>query len=312
MNMSFTKDMFEPASHEDRNAEKIRRPSIKYWPDVWRRLKQNRLAMTGLILILLMIFMSIVGMYINGFTYYEQDYDLINQKPNKIHWFGTDELGRDLFTRVWLGARYSLFIGVAAAFIEFAIGVLYGGISGMATRNIDAIMMRIAEVIYSIPYLLVVILLSVVFYASGSGTSMFILILAMSLTSWIPMSILVRGQVLQLKESEYALAAESLGASKGWILKKHIIPNTMGPILVNVTLAIPQAIFAEATLSFLGLGLQAPKSSLGTLANDGLAGLPVGNAYQILIPAIFISLIMFSFNVLGDGLRDALDPRLRK
>lgn len=308
----YSMDLFQPATHKDRNAEKIHRPSIKYWPDVWRRLKQNKLAMTGLILILLMIFMSIVGMYINGFTYYEQNYDLINQKPNKVHWFGTDELGRDLFTRVWLGARYSLFIGVAAAFIEFAIGVLYGGISGMASKNVDAIMMRIAEVIYAIPYLLVVILLSVVFYASGAGTSMFVLILAMSLTSWIPMSILVRGQVLQLKESEYALAAESLGASKGWILKKHIIPNTMGPILVNVTLAIPQAIFAEATLSFLGLGLQAPKSSLGTLANDGLAGLPVGNAYQILIPAIFISLIMFSFNVLGDGLRDALDPRLRK
>jgi len=121
MSMSFTKDMFEPASHEDRNAEKIRRPSIKYWPDVWRRLKQNRLAMTGLVLIILMIFMSIVGMYINGFTYYEQDYDLINQKPDEVHWFGTDELGRDLFTRVWLGARYSLFIGVASALLNLSL-----------------------------------------------------------------------------------------------------------------------------------------------------------------------------------------------
>lgn len=310
--MNLTKDMFQPAIGEDRNGEKIRRPSIKYWPDVWRRLKQNKLAMTGLIIILLMIIMSIVGMYINGFTYYEQNYELINQKPNSIHWFGTDELGRDLFTRVWLGARYSLFIGVAAAFIDFVLGVLYGGISGMASRKIDAIMMRFAEVIYSIPYLLVVILLSVVLSKDSSGTNLFIMILAMTITSWVPMAILVRGQVLQLKESEYALAAESLGASKSWILKKHIIPNTLGPILVNITLAIPQAIFAEATLSFLGLGLQAPKSSLGTLASDGLAGLPVGNAYQILIPAIFISLIMFAFNVLGDGLRDALDPRLRK
>lgn len=310
--MNLTKDMFQPAIGEDRNGEKIRRPSIKYWPDVWRRLKQNKLAMTGLIIILLMIIMSIVGMYINGFTYYEQNYELINQKPNAIHWFGTDELGRDLFTRVWLGARYSLFIGVAAAFIDFVLGVLYGGISGMASRKIDAIMMRFAEVIYSIPYLLVVILLSVVLSKDSSGTNLFIMILAMTITSWVPMAILVRGQVLQLKESEYALAAESLGASKSWILKKHIIPNTLGPILVNITLAIPQAIFAEATLSFLGLGLQAPKSSLGTLASDGLAGLPVGNAYQILIPAIFISLIMFAFNVLGDGLRDALDPRLRK
>ena len=305
-------DMFSPAIRGEKDADKIRRPSIKYWPDVWRRLKQNKLAMVGLILIIVMIVMAIFGTRINGFKYYEQDYEKINLKPNDIHWFGTDELGRDLFTRTWYGARYSLFIGVAAAFIDFLIGVLYGGISGMASRRADAIMMRIAEVIYSIPYLLVVILLSVVFSKAGAGSSMFVLILAMTLTSWVPMSILVRGQVLQLKESEYALAAESLGASKGWILKKHIIPNTLGPILVNVTLTIPRAIFAEATLSFLGLGLQPPRSSLGTLANDGLAGLAVGNAYQIFIPAIFISIIMFAFNVLGDGLRDALDPRLRK
>lgn len=306
------KDLFEPASHEDRDVDKIRRPSIKYWPDVWRRLKQNKLALTGLTLIGIFIFMATIGPLINGFKYYEQNYDLINVKPNFTHWFGTDELGRDLFTRVWYGSRYSLFIGIMAAFIDFVIGVLYGGISGMATRKVDSVMMRIAEVIYSIPYLLIVILLSVVFSKAGSGSSMFVLILAMTLTSWVPMAILVRGQVLQLKESEYALAAESLGASKGWMLKKHIIPNTLGPILVNVTLTIPQAIFAEATLSFLSLGLQPPKSSLGNLASDGLAGLAVGNAYQILIPAIFISLIMFAFNVLGDGLRDALDPRLRK
>lgn len=309
---NLTKDMFQPASQEDRNVDKIRRPSIKYWPDVWRRLRQNKLAMTGLILIILMAIMSIVGTGINGFKYYEQNYELINVKPNGVHWFGTDELGRDLFTRIWFGARYSLFIGVAAAFIDFILGVLYGGISGMASRRVDAIMMRIAEVIYSIPYLLVVILLSVVLSKDKSGSSMFVMILAMTITSWVPMAILVRGQVLQLKEAEYALAAESLGAPKSWILKKHIIPNTLGPILVNITLAIPQAIFAEATLSFLGLGLQPPKSSLGSLASDGLAGLAVGNAYQILIPAIFISLIMFAFNVLGDGLRDALDPRLRK
>ncbi|NLV89403.1 MAG: ABC transporter permease [Tissierellia bacterium] len=235
--------MFQPALRDDGNVDKIRRPSIKYWPDVWRRLKQNKLAMIGLTIIIVMVILSI---------------------------------------------------------------------SGMASRRIDAIMMRIAEVIYSIPYLLVVILLSVVFTKAGSGSSMFVMILAMTLTSWVPMAILVRGQVLQLKESEYALASESLGASKSWILKKHIIPNTLGPILVNVTLTIPRAIFSESTLSFLGLGLQAPKSSLGSLANDGLAGLAVGNAYQIIIPAIFISLIMFAFNVLGDGLRDALDPRLRK
>ncbi|MFA7411808.1 MAG: ABC transporter permease [Tissierellaceae bacterium] len=305
-------DLFQPALKEDRDSDRIRRPSIKYWPDVWRRLKQNRLAMVGLSIIIIMLFMSIFGPLFNKFSYYEQNYDLINNHPDTVHWFGTDELGRDLFTRVWFGARYSLIIGVLAATIDFIIGVIYGGLSGMATRRIDNIMMRIAEVVYSIPYLLIVILLSVAFSSEGAGTSMFVLILAMTLTDWVPMAILVRGQVLQLKESEYSLAAESLGASKGWILRKHIIPNTMGPILVNITLTIPRAIFAEATLGFLGLGFQAPRSSLGSLANDGLAGIAVGNAYQIIIPALFISLIMFAFNVLGDGLRDALDPRLRK
>jgi len=271
-----TPDLFEPALRQDGNIDKIRRPSIKYWPDVWRRLKQNKLAMVGLSIILLMIIMSIVGTEINGYKYYEQNYDLINIHPNKVHWFGTDELGRDLFTRTWYGARYSLIIGILAATIDLILGIIYGGISGMASRKADAIMMRIAEVIYSIPYLLVVILLSVVFTKAGSGSSMFVMILAMTLTSWVPMAILVRGQVLQLKESEYALASESLGGSKSWILKKHIIPNTLGPILVNVTLTIPRAIFSESTLSFLGLGLQAQKSSLGSLANDGLAGLLLG------------------------------------
>ena len=308
----FDRRMFEPADLSDRDADKIKRPSIKYWPDVWRRLKQNKLAMVGLILIVVMIIMSIIGPKMNKFDYYQQFYDKMNLRPNSEHWFGTEELGRDLWTRVWFGARYSLIIGILAATIDFIIGVIYGGISGIASRRVDSVLMRIAEVVYSIPYLLIVILLSVVFSGSGAGTSLPVLILAMTLTSWVPMAILVRGQVLQLKESEYSLASESLGASKGWILKKHIIPNTLGPILVNVTLTIPRAIFAEATLGFLGLGIQAPKSSLGSLANDGLAGMAVGRAYQLIIPAILISLIMFGFNVLGDGLRDALDPRLRK
>ncbi len=308
----YTKDMFKKAPKDNRNAEQIRRPTIKYWADVWRRLKQNKLAMFGLIMLILMGVMSAIGPSISKYGYNEQSYTNINVKPNNEYWFGTDELGRDLFSRVWLGTRYSLFIGIAAALVDFGIGVVYGGVAGMASRKVDAIMMRIAEVIYSIPYMLVVVLISVVFSTSGSGTSMAVLILAMTITDWVPMANLVRGQVLQLKESEYALASESLGASKWWILRKHIIPNTLGPILVNVTLTIPRAIFAEATLSFMGLGLQPPTPSLGTLANDGLAVMPIGLFYQIAIPAFVISLIMFSFNVLGDGLRDALDPRLRK
>lgn len=307
-----TREMFEPAHKEDRNKDNIKRPTIKYWPDVWRRLKQNKLAMVGLTIIVIFLIMSYLGTKISGYSYTDQNYDKINVHPGAEYWFGTDELGRDMFSRVWLGTRFSLIIGFLAAAMDFMIGVVYGGIAGMATRKVDSIMMRFAEVIYSIPYLLIVILLSVVLSGEGGGNSLAVLILAMSLTGWVPMAILVRGQVLQLKESEYSLAAESLGATKGWILKKHIIPNTLGPIIVNVTLTIPRAIFAEATLGYLGLGLQPPDPSLGNLSNDGLIGLAVGNAYQIIIPAIFISLIMFAFNVLGDGLRDALDPRLRK
>lgn len=309
MKTEYSPELFLPSEAKDKDAEQIHRPSIKYWADVWRRLKQNRLAMFGLFVIVALAFMAIIGTRINGFKYYEQNLFNTDQKPGGVHWFGTDDLGRDMFTRIWYGARYSLLIGISAALIDFCCGVLYGGIAGMSSQKVDSIMMRIAEVIYSIPYMLIVIMMMVVF---GEADSLLVMILALGLTGWVPMAILVRGQVLQLKENEYVTVANSLGASKWWILRKHIIPNAMGPILVNVTLLVPSAIFAEATLSFLGLGIQAPKSSWGTMASDGLAGLAVGNAYQLLIPAIFISLTMFAFNVLGDGLRDALDPRLRK
>ncbi len=290
-------------------------PTIKYWPDVWRRLKQNKLAMVGLFIIIFMVLLSIIGPMVSGFTYEKQDYLYIDVKPGvePQYLFGTDNLGRDLFTRVTMGTRYSLIIGILAALVDLAIGVIYGGLAGIYGGKIDMLMMRIAEIVYSIPYMLVVILMSVVFSSdSGSGTSLFVMVLAMTITSWVTMAVMVRGQVMQLKEFEYSLASRSLGGNNRWILKKHIIPNTMGPILVNVTLTIPRAIFSEATLGFLGLGLQAPKPSLGNLASDALSSMAVGNGYQLLFPAIFISLIMFAFNVLGNGLRDALDPKLRK
>ncbi len=310
--LTLTADLFTKASHEEKDAEKIRRPTISYWADVWRRLKLNKLAMAGLAVIIIMILMAIFGPMMTDVDYAKQDFLHMNEHPSGDFWFGTDPLGRDLFTRVWTGTRYSLTIGILAALIDLTIGIIYGGIAGMSSSRVDAVMMRIAEIIYSIPYMLVVILLSVVFSSSGSGTSMFVMILALTISGWVPMAILVRGQVLQLKESDYSLAAHSLGATNAWILLKHIIPNTLGPILVNVTLTIPRAIFSEATLAYMSLGLQAPLPSLGNLANDGLEGLHVGLGYQIWIPALMISMIMFAFNVLGDGLRDALDPRLRK
>lgn len=307
-----TPDMFKPVDRENVDAEVIKRPTIKYWADVWRRLKSNKLAMTGLVIIIIMVIFAIVGPMIRPYKYYEMDMLNTNIRPNSTYWFGTDSLGRDLFTRVTYGARYSLLIGFLAAFINITIGVIYGGIAGMNQGKVDTIMMRIAEVIYAIPYLLMVILLSVVLTKSGSGTSLGVIILALTISGWIPTAILVRGQVLSLKESEYVMAARSMGAKGSWILFKHILPNTLGPILVNLTLIIPRAIFSEATLSFVSLGLQDPLPSLGNLANSGIEVLAIGLGYQVLMPAVMISLIMFGFNVLGDGLRDALDPRLRK
>ncbi|MDI9502581.1 MAG: ABC transporter permease [Tissierellia bacterium] len=309
----YPQELFLPAQKEEDAAEEIRRPSISYWADVWRRLFQNKLAMTGLVLILLMGLAAIIVPTTTGISYFEQNYDAINVQPGSEFLFGTDNLGRDMLTRVWVGTRYSLIIGLLAALIDFVIGVSYGGIAGMASRRVDTIMMRVAEVVYSIPYMLIVILMSVTF-SNQQGVSLMTMVLAMTITGWVPMAILVRGQVLQLKENDYVMASRSMGGKDLFILKNHIIPNTLGPILVNVTLTIPRAIFAEATLSFMSLGLQPPTPSLGVLVSEGLnsLGSTLNLEYQLIIPAIVISLIMFSFNVLGDGMRDALDPRLRK
>jgi dipeptide transport system permease protein len=302
-----TKDMFLPVDNDFKEAEKIARPSLSYWADVWIRLRENRLAMIGLITIIVLIIMAIIGPYLNGYTFYEQDFTKKNLRPNAEHWFGTDSSGRDLFTRAWYGARISLFIGFMAAFIDFVIGVFYGGVSGIRGGKTDNIMMRIAEVLYAIPFLLMVILIMIVL-----ERGLWSIIIAMSITGWIQMARLVRGQVLQLKENEFVQAATAMGASTSWILRKHMIPNTMGPILVNITLTVPTAIFVEATLSFLGLGIPAPQASWGTMASDALGSILIGNFYQLMIPAALISLTMFAFNVFGDGLRDALDPKLRK
>jgi dipeptide transport system permease protein len=306
-NSKLTKDMFLPVDNDFKEAEKIARPSLSYWADVWIRLRENKLAMVGLVTIILLIIMAIIGPYLNGYTFYEQDFTKKNLRPNAEHWFGTDSSGRDLFTRAWYGARISLFIGFMAAFIDFVIGVFYGGISGIRGGKTDNIMMRIAEVLYAIPFLLMVILIMIVL-----ERGLWSIIIAMSITGWIQMARLVRGQVLQLKENEFVQAATAMGASTSWKLRKHVIPNTMGPILVNITLTVPTAIFVEATLSFLGLGIPAPQASWGTMASDALGSILIGNFYQLLIPATLISLTMFAFNVFGDGLRDALDPKLRK
>ena len=281
-------------------------PAASYWQDAWARLKQNKLAMFGLISLILLIIMAIVGPFMSHYTYYETQLALKNEPPSVTFWFGTDELGRDLFTRCWWGARISLFVGITASIVDLIIGVLYGSIAALLGKKKEEWMMRIADILYAIPYLLVVILLMVII---GSGITT--IILALTITGWINMARIVRSQILQIKQQDYVRAAYALGASRKRVLLRHLIPNAIGPIIVTLTLTIPSAIFAEAFLSFLGLGVQAPIASWGTMANDGLPALRY-YPWRLFFPAAFISLTMLSFNILGDGLRDAFDPRLRK
>ncbi|AWX55231.1 ABC transporter permease [Brevibacillus brevis] len=303
--------LFRPLM-KNTQANVIARPSLSNGQQVVRKLLKNKLAMLGLFIILALVGMAIIGPNLVPYSYSDQSLLTKNQEISAEHWFGTDELGRDMFARTWYGARISLTIGIVAALIDLVIGVTVGGIAGyMAGRGkrgdrIDTIIMRIIEILYGLPYLLVVILLMVVM-----EPGMLTIIIALSATGWVGMARLVRGQILQLKNQEFILAAQVLGAKFSRILLKHLIPNTFGVIIVNLTFTIPSAIFAESFLSFLGLGVQAPVASWGTMTNDGLGVILTGDWWRLFFPALMISLTMFAFNVFGDGLQDALDPRLR-
>lgn len=289
------------------DSEKIARPQMTYWQDAWRRLKQNRIAMVAIGILVVIGVMTIFGQYINGFNYESMDSSLINQNPDGTHWFGTDELGRDIFSRVWKAGRVSIVIGLTAAFVSSVVGCIYGGISAFFGGWVDNLMMRIIEVLMSVPYLLVVILISLILDSKGLGT----LLLAMCLTGWCGIARLVRGQMLQISSQEYVTAAKALGVSPWNIIRKHLIPNTVGIIIVAITFDIPGYIFAEAFLSYVGLGIQSPNTSWGALASAAQQNL-VFYPYQLFFPSLMIALTMLSFTLLGDGLRDALDPKLRQ
>ena len=312
--MQLSTGLFAPLK-EKPVQEDLVRPSITYGQDAWRRLKKNPVAMISLVFIILLLLVAIIGPYFSPYSYSDQNFDRRNEGPSREHPFGTDSLGRDQLIRVMHGARISLAVGFVAAITTFFIGVIYGGIAGYLGGRVDNIMMRFVDVMYSIPFLLWVIMLMVVFRelfpTTGGGAGLYSIFLALGLVFWLPMARIVRGQILSLKEQEFILAAQTIGAPKWKILFRHLIPNAMGPIIVTATLAIPEAIFTEAFLSFIGLGVSAPRASWGMLSSDALASLK-SFPHLLLFPALAISLTLLAFNFLGDGLRDALDPRMRK
>ena len=312
------KERFAHVGENVRDREKISRPSVTFLQDAMRRLVSNKVAMVCVIIVALMILFSVFAPILSPFEFQEQHYDELDAgmftvctDPNSagnghMHIFGTDTLGRDLFTRIWMGGRVSLIIAFASAIVDFFLGAIYGGISGYFGGTLDIILMRILEIINGIPYLMIVILLMLIM-----PPGIITIIVAYSLVGWIPMARLVRGQVVALKQQEFVAAAEAMGASTSRMIARHLLPNTLSVMIVRVTLSIPSAIFSEAYLSYLGLGVRPPECSWGSLAQLGIQNFRLYPS-QLIIPAVCISLTMLAFNLFGDGLRDAFDPKLRR
>jgi oligopeptide transport system permease protein len=275
------------------------------WSDAFRRLTRNRLAVAGLA----MVFALTVAAFLPGLRRYspydDQDRAHTYASPSGAHWLGTDNLGRDNWSRVVTGTRISLTVGVATQIIVLIIGMVVGSIAALGGRFLDNVMMRFTDIAYAFPDLLLIILVQ-----SVLGRGLWQVILAISLVAWTTIARIVRGQMLSLRERDFVQAARALGARDGEIVIRHLLPNTLGPVIVAVTFGIPTAIFAEAVLTFIGLGLNLPTASLGRLVADG-RDLVERNAWIVAAPAVVISLLMLSFTFLGDGLRDALDPRTR-
>ena len=299
------KDLFVPLEREILQVQK-KEETLGYWQDAWIILKKNKMALLGLIIIVCLIIVAIFGPIFSSHTYDEQNLMMTNSSPSWEHWFGTDNLGRDIFIRVLYGARISLAIGIVASLLNLFIGVIYGGIAGFFGGKIDRIMMNIVDILYSVPTLLYVILLMVIL-----KPGLINIFIALGIGYWLQMARIVRGQILSMKEQEFILAARTIGVSKKRILFRHLLPNAMGAIIVTMTLAIPDAIFTEAFLSFIGLGVSAPMASWGVLASEGVNNLRA-YPFQLFFPAVAISVTMLAFNFLGDGLRDVLDPKMRR
>ena len=302
---SLPEELFVPGE-DDSLSEEIARPSTTYWHDVWQRFRRDKLAVIGLTVIVVMAVLCIVMPFISPYSYDGSDYSHMRNGPSWEHPCGTDQLGRDQFIRIMYGARISLTIGVVAAFINFIIGILYGGLAGYIGGRLDMILMRVVDILSSLPSLLYIVLIMLIF-----GSSIGSVILALCFTSWIGTARVVRSEVMHLKHSEYVLASRLSGADTWHLLIHHLVPNAMGPIIVSTAFLVPSAIFSEAFLSFLGIGIQAPQASWGSLANTAISDMAM-YPHLMFFPVLAICITMFSLNFIGDGLRDALDPRLKK
>lgn len=304
---TLTPDLFEPAATQSGESERIAAPRKSLLRDAWSRMARNRAATAsvfGIVLIFAMTF--VIGPLLAQYGVYEQNISDRYQGPSAEHWFGTDVLGRDMWARVWEGAKVSLFIALIATAADVFIGVVYGVISGLAGGRVDDIMQRVIEILIGIPNLIVV-----VFAVALLGASVLTIAISLVITGWVTMARLTRAQVLKLKEQEFFLASRSLGAGRLRLVIRHLIPNTLGPIVITLMFTIPNAIFAEAILSYIGLGIQIPEASLGSLINSGSDGLRF-YPYLLWFPAALLSLILLTFNLAADGLRDAFDPRMKR
>lgn len=330
--VELTADLFEPTPAEAGDNEAITRPSLTFWQDARKRLFKNPAAVTGLCILVAIILMAIFAPMFSNYTYKQQNIrhskvppkmpivasigimdgkdssgvDVYAEKGiEESYWFGTDSLGRDIWTRIWAGCRVSLFIALLAAFFDLVIGVTYGGVSAYYGGKVDLVMQRIIEIITGIPSIVVVTLFMLVFKPGIMSISM-----AMAVSGWTGMARVVRSHVLRLKNQEFVLASKTLGASDARLIAKHLFPNIIGQIVVMIMFSLPSAIFYEAFLSFIGLGLQPPMASLGVLINEGFQALQ-NYPYMMFIPATILCILILSLNLLADGLRDAVDPKMR-
>jgi len=282
------------------------RPHHTLWGDAFVRLRRNRLAVVGAVLIISLALASIIVPLISPYEFDEQNLNAVLEGPSHAHLLGTDGLGRDVFTRLFYGARTSLAVGIFVQLIVLAIGLPIGALAGYAGGRVDNLLMRFVDIVYAFPDLLLIILIRAIL-----GGSIYMIFLAIGLVAWVNVARLVRGQILTLKQRDFATAARAMGGSGPYITVRHLLPNSLGPIIVLITFGIPRAIFAEAALSYIGIGVKPPTPSWGTMIYNGYQNI-FGAPYLVVFPAIAVGILMLAFTFLGDGLRDALDPRERR